>query len=274
MIRHGVPNLQSGQPEAPLPTDVRLMQAATATLLLAALLLAVGWAVHWAVSHGSMAVRRIVVLGDTQHNSVATLRANVLPRLSGNFLTLDLNQAKNAFEQVPWVRKAAVQRDFPNRLRVTLQEHQAVAMFGPDGAELGMVNQFGEVFRANEADVTEALPRLVGDAAQAQQLLTVLRRTNALFEPLDLVVEELELSPRGAWRAVLDNGATLEMGRLDEAELNALLQRFARSLTQAVNGLGRKVHDLESADLRHGNGYAIKLRGISTSSPGSATKRG
>jgi cell division protein FtsQ len=138
----------------PLPFDVRLMNI-TATVLFAAcgVLLAVALA-WWAVRHPAFAIRAIVVQGDVTHNSAATLRANVAPRLAGNFFTIDLEQARAAFEAVPWVRKAVVQRQFPNKLRVRIEEHQAQAFWGND-SESRLVNTFGEVFEANAGDVEQ-----------------------------------------------------------------------------------------------------------------------
>ena len=56
---------------------------------------------------------------------------------------VDLQQVRRLFESVPWVRQAVVQREFPNRLRVTLQEHQAVAWWGESGSGQ-LVNDAGE----------------------------------------------------------------------------------------------------------------------------------
>ena len=146
----------------PLPPDVRLMNG-TATVLFAAcallLVAALGW---WALRHPVFAIGGIVVQGDVAHNSAATLRANVAPKLSGNFFTVDLKRAREAFESVPWVRQAVVKRQFPNRLRVQLQEHQPEAFWGAD-AESRLVNTQGEVFEANPGDVEQDdIPRLVG----------------------------------------------------------------------------------------------------------------
>ena len=116
--------------EAAVPADIRLMNV-TATVLfalgLAWLLAAGGW---WALRHPWFAVSAITVAGDVSHNSAATLRANVAPRLAGNFFTVNLNAARDAFQAAPWVRQAVVRREFPNRLRVQIQEHQAVALWG------------------------------------------------------------------------------------------------------------------------------------------------
>ena len=110
-----------------LPADVRLMQAATAVLALALAALALAALLWWGLRHPVFALAGITVQGDVAHNNAVTLRANVAPRLAGNFFTVSLADTRQAFESVPWVRRAVVRREFPNRLRVTLEEHQPMA---------------------------------------------------------------------------------------------------------------------------------------------------
>ena len=93
-----------------LPPDVRRMNA-TADLVYGALtLVALGALLFWALRQPMFAIEHIVVRGDTAHNSAASLRASVLPRLRGNFFTLDLEATRQLFETVPWVRQAQVRR--------------------------------------------------------------------------------------------------------------------------------------------------------------------
>jgi len=47
-------------------------------------------------------------------------------------------------------------------------------------------------------------------------------------------------------------------------EIAARAQRFVQTLTQATSRYGRRPEALVSADLRHADGYAIRLRGVST----------
>ncbi len=159
----------------PTPFDVKLMNLAATALFSAffAALLAAG--VWWALRNPVFAIAGITVQGDVTHNSAATLRANVAPRLAGNFFTVNLDSAREAFESVPWVRKAVVRREFPNRLRVRLEEHRAVALWGGDG-DARLVNSFGEVFEANVGDVeADELPRLAGPDDQSAQVLAMYR---------------------------------------------------------------------------------------------------
>jgi cell division protein FtsQ len=70
----------------------------------------------------------------------------------------------------------------------------------------------------------------------------------------------LRLSGRGSWKVDLDDGATIELGRGTPDEVVDRTTRFARTVPQLLD----KFHaPLENADLRHAEGYAVKLKGLS-----------
>jgi cell division protein FtsQ len=250
--------------ELSAPFDVRLMNLTASLLFLLLALLLVGALMLWASQNPVFAIRAISVTGDVTHNNALTLRANVAPRLSGTFLSMDLAATRLAFEAVPWVRRAVVKREFPNRLKVRLQEHKAVAYWGVEG-ESTLVNNFGEVFEANLGEVEQdALPRLIGPTGQASPVLVMYQALQPMFDDMDLTLEQLELTPRGGWRARLDSRAVLELGSGAQPEVLARTQRFFKTLTQVTARYGRRPEALETADLRHQDGYAIRLRGVST----------
>ena len=229
--------------------------------LLMALLLVMSWLERLPLFNLSA----ITVQGDVARNNAVTLRANVASRLTGNFFTVNLTQTRAVFESVPWVRTAVVQRQFPDRLKVVLQEHQAVAYWGTEG-DSRLVNSFGEVFEANQAEVESALlPQLNGPAGQAPLVLQVYRLVAAQFKKIDMQVEGLELTGQGSWRARFESEATIELGHGSLSEIESRTQRFVATFNQASSRFGR---DLESADLRYSNGYALKLKGVTTLNPG------
>lgn len=249
---------------APLPLDVRLMNALATALFAGVALLVLGALLAWAMRLPVFAIAGVTVTGDVSHYNAITLRANVMPRLQGTFFTLDVNAAREVFETMPWVRQAIVRRDFPNRLKVQLQEHQAAAFWGPEG-DSRLVNSFGEVFEANVGEIEQDnLPRLNGPEGQSAQVLAMHRTLQPLFAPMDISLDQLELTPRGGWRATLDSGTELELGSGSTPELLARAQRFLKTVTQVTARYGRRPDQLASADLRHTDGYAIRLNGVST----------
>ena len=245
----------------PLPLDVRLMTLATSALGWALVAMCVAAAGMWAVRHPVWTVAAIEVHGDLVHQNTVTFRAHMDNRLRGSFLTLDLTEVQKVFESVPWVRQAVVQREFPNRIKVTLEEHQAVAWWGSSGDSL-LVNRQGEVFEASaEDDDTDKLPEFAGPEGQAQRVKALYETLVPLFTPLGTAITRLELTAQGGWRAGLDNGARLELGRGETNELLERVSRFTRTLTQVTQQHGRR---LEAADLRYPAAYAVRLHGVTT----------
>lgn len=249
------------------PLDVKLMNFTASALFMAFALLVVGALAGWASRHPVFAISGMTVRGDVTHTNAVTLRANVAARFAGTFFTIDLARARRAFEAVPWVRRAVVQREFPNRIKVILQEHQPVGYWGSEG-EPRLINSYGEVFEANVGELEqETLPRLNGPEGQAAQVLQMFQTLEPLFEPMELAIEQLELSGRGGWRARLDSDAVLELGRGSVDEVVARTQRFLTTLTQVSAKYGRTPNALETADLRYAEGYAVRIRGVSTVIP-------
>ena len=249
------------RPNDLVPLDVRRMKAATGVLMTVFALLVLGGAALWLIRLPLFNLSAIRIEGDVDRNSVATLRASVLPQLKGNFFTVDIAQTRAVFESVPWVRKAAIQREFPNRLRVVLQEHRPVARWGAEG-EPYLVNSFGEVFEINQGDAEmQDLPLLTGPTGAALLMLQGYQTLSPVFAPLDTVLEVLELTRQGSWRAQLDSGAVVNIGHGSLSDIQQRTLRFINTVTQVSARYGLS---LESADLRYSAGYAIRLRGVTT----------
>ena len=256
--------------QAPNPLDIRLMNATAAVLYTLAALAFVWLAASWAVRAPVFSIRSIRIEGEVSRNSVATIRANAAPKLAGNLFTLDLADAQRAFQSVPWVRQAVVQRVWPDRLAVRLEEHHPVALWLVDKGEDKLVNSNGEVFEANLGDVEEdALPELGGPEGSSQQVLALYRTLAPVFARLDARLERLTLSERGHWHAELDRGAEIELGRGSADELTARAERFVATITQVTSRYGGP---LEYADLRHTDGYAVRIRGITTNVPATGAR--
>lgn len=242
--------------------DVRALNA------VASVLYAVAAAVFVALALAALArlpiftIRAVQIDGEVTRNSVTTIRANAISKLAGNFFSINLARSRQAFESVPWVRRAIVRRVWPDALAVTLEEQHAAAYWHRDDGDDLLVNQQGEVFSANLGDVEDdKLPTLQGPDGSAAQMLTMLQQIDTAFEPLQLHVDALSLSERGSWSMTLDDGAQIEIGRGTDAELLARVQRFAATISHVTSYYRGS---LESADLRYAQGYALRMRGVTT----------
>lgn len=266
---------------APKPLDVRLMRL-LANLLFAAVALALAAAgVTRLLRAPWMDFQQIRITGDVTHNSAASIRANALPRLHGGYLTLNLADAREAFQLVPWVRRAQVQRIWPHTLVVQLEEHRPVALWERESGDDQLVNDHGEVFDVNLGDLEDQeLPTLRGPQGSAAQVLSMYQRLRPVLAelkqprpvPLSLHeaapvpepqrIQKLALSDRGSWRVRLTGGSVIELGRGDEQTVAQRTTRFVRTVGEVGARFGARA--IEYADLRHNEGYALRLAGMGT----------
>jgi cell division protein FtsQ len=122
----------------------------------------------------------------------------------------------------------------------------------------------------------EGLPVFQGPEDGAARMLGLHARLAPVFEPLG-GIKRLRLSERGSWSVEIGNGngpggsaAHVELGRGSDVDVAARSERFVRTLAQVTAYYGRP---LQYADLRHRDGYVVKLKGISTTLPATAAKK-
>ena len=242
-----------------LPLDIRLMNFTSRALVWLFVLGALAAAGNWLLQRPWWSIRSVRVEGTLQHVSATSLRSQALPRVQGNWFTVSLGAVQQAFEQVPWVRKAVVQRVWPLSLLVRLQEQQPVALWlDASGSAVSLVNAQGESFEANLGEVQDlGLPRFFGPPASQQQVTAMYRDLQQRFAPLRWRIASLGLGAQGDWQVQVAQGPSIDLGNDDDPQAFAeRLQRFVRLEPGVAAHYGRAV---VSADLRYANGFAVKL---------------
>lgn len=244
--------------------DVKMLNATTNALLALVALALLASGLWWLAQRPMFTLRTIRVEGVAEEPlrrvNPLTIRASAVPRIKGNFFTADLDAVRAAFESVPWVRKAMVRREWPNKLIVTLEEHRALGTWGDDGRLLSVK---GDVFTANlaEAEDDGDLLEFDGPAGSEKEVVARFDQFRNWFAPIKLEPESVALSNRYAWTVKLDNGLTVELGRADsDATLKERIARLVSVYPQLVDRLqGKKI---ENVDMRYPNGLALKADGL------------
>ncbi|GGB89823.1 cell division protein FtsQ/DivIB [Pseudoduganella buxea] len=195
---------------------------------------------------------------ELRHVNLLTLKNGTQGRISGNFFTSDLENVRQVFEAVPWVRRATVRREWPDQLIVEVEEHEALGTWGEDGRLLSVK---GDVFTANlaEAEEDHALPQFSGPEGSEKEVLTRYGELRKWFAPAQLVPESLALSSRYAWTVTLDNGMSVALGR--EQTPTTLKERVQR-LVSIWPQLASRVQNVENIDMRYQNGLALSATGL------------
>lgn len=245
-----------------LPLDVRLMQGTTRALLWLFALGVLAVAGNWLAQRSWWDIRAIRIEGDVRHISPMTIRAEALPKLSGNFLTVNLGAAQQAFEQLPWVRQALVQRLWPMQLLVTLRAQHPVAYWQEGGGTAQLLNTEGQPFAANLGEVQGlGLPSYSGPAGSGPQVLATAQTLAPVLAAAHRRLVALHLGDDGNWRLQTGDGLRIDLGlHPTDAGTVERLRQFLALAPQLAARYGRAV---VSADLRYPNGFAVHLQGAS-----------
>ena len=206
--------------------------------------------VSWVLAQPIFALRSVDVAAPVVHVTQAQVKLVTDRHVRGNFFSVDLEQLRSAFEKLPWVREARVARRWPDTLVVSFSEHVPLARWN----DAALLNQQGEVFAAA---IDAPLPHLRGPEnsngevahtylAYQQQLTTVSRK-----------IDELQLSPRRAWRLRLDDGTEIMLGRTEPAA------RLARFIALYPKLFANPAQAPVYVDLRYADGFAVRMpRGV------------
>ncbi|OEG73915.1 cell division protein FtsQ [Shewanella colwelliana] len=194
----------------------------------------------------TLPIEAVAIKGDRQFTSDEEIRVALQDLMQRSFFSADVNQVQQALEALPWVYQASVRREWPAKLKVYLVEQRAVAHWNASE----WLNEQGQVFQAPMKEGIGSLPSLAGPEEQALSVLTNYRQVSELLNINGFNLTRLELSPRHAWLAVLENGIELKLGREDKM---ARVQRFINVYPTLVN----QSKPVARVDLRYDTGLAV-----------------
>jgi len=227
-----------------------LLYAVAAILLLYAVLFLV---VHLPL----FPLHEVKVNGELKHVTREQVQFITTRALKGNFFTLDLNKTRRTFEKLPWVRNVNVRRRWPDRLEVTLEEHQVLARWG----NAALVNVQGELFQAAS---DQQLPVFTGPDDGVQEVARQYLAFKQQLEPIKHQPVQVSLTPRRAWQVKLDDGLVVELGR------DQVAQRMDKFVKVYDRTLGRLNRAINYVDLRYPNGFAVRLSNAAVQKPAGA----
>lgn len=243
--------------------DVRTLNAITNLLLGLVVLALLATGVWWLVQRPMFTLHTVrienVEQAPLRRVNALTIRTSALPQVKGNFFTADLKSLRVAFESVPWVRRAMVRREWPNKLIVTLEEYRALGTWGENGR---LLSNKGDVFVANlaEAEDDGTLLEFSGPEGSEREVFTRYHEFGEWFGKTGLTPESVKLSSRYAWSLRMSDGMVVELGReQSDVSLKERVDRLVSVYPQLLERLNGKIAHV---DMRYPNGLALKADGL------------
>lgn len=225
-----------------------LFVAAAAVLLVSALI--------WGARLPLFPLSEVVVMHELREVRRGELERTLSGRLRGNFFSVNLDAVRQSVEQLPWVRRVVVRRQWPGRIEVSIEEHIPAAFWGQGTGQL--VNTYGEVFAAVMSVAPEyPMPVLTGPSGWAPEMLRQYREAEEMLRPLGRATRSLNVSPRLALQLRLDDGLIVELGRQQaKATLYQRLERFVEHYPAFLKTVGQRP---SVVDMRYPNGFALRI---------------
>jgi cell division protein FtsQ len=191
----------------------------------------------------NLAAKLGLVVGNIEVDGRAmTAKAAILRAIGATrgtpILAVSPSAAKAQLETLPWVRSAAVERQLPDTIHVTIVERAPFAFWQRQG-KLALIDRDGTVITDTGLDRFPGLIVLVGDDApqNAAKLLEMIASEKTIA---DRVVAAVRVGGR-RWKLHLDNGIDVE---LPEENAAAAWKQLAE-LDRDSQILARNVVDID-----------------------------
>jgi len=203
----------------------RIVTKKRSFLLLGALALVVGGGViltETLLSAPTLALRELVVEGETDARAVADVRRAVESELTGSFFSQDIDKIRIAIERLTWVKKAMVSRVWPDALNVHIERHEPIARW-EDGR---LVSKAGVVYMplVEEPEKTDALPLILADTPMfAPEVVQSLPRLQEVASSMQATLKTVSVSYRDSWSVELEFATgeplSVELGRATNSDI-------------------------------------------------------
>lgn len=209
------------------------------------------WGLYRLINQTLLPINTLYITGNVTHISEAQITEVVGKNVLYGFFAVDLSVVKTALEGMQWVQAVSVRRVWPDALHIDIQEHSPVARWG----EAQLINQRGDLFVPDHWEGADTLPLLIGPPGLHQYLYGQYVELQNLLNDTGLQVTKLVYDMRRAMHVSMQNGMTLQLGRLNNVTDNhAELRLFAKAYQ---SNLKDREADIAGIDLRYTNGFAV-----------------
>lgn len=170
----------------------------------------------------------------------------------GSFYSADLQNIRDDILTLPWVDEVRVVREWQRGIVIHALARQPVARFGSEK----LVDATGYVYPPVDENVLKdaGLTQLQGEVEKAEVIMQMMQQVNVWFEPLDMSVDDIILTPRMTWLIRFDNG----MRMIVDGEGTA--QKLVNVSQLLQKQLAKKTANIQVMDLRYKNGFVISWK--------------
>ncbi|WP_179999159.1 cell division protein FtsQ/DivIB [Acinetobacter sp. YH12239] len=198
----------------------------------------------------SAKVASLDVVGLQAESEISQVKQQLIPTITGNYFTADLEQIRDKALEISWVDRVVISRAWPDGIKVRVIPKHPIARWGTGRllSDQGVV--YTEAYSRNHAN----LPLMHGPSDQSKVMMRRYHEINQLFSPVNLRLKELYLTDRRTWFMQFDSGLRIIV---DQDQTMSKLQRLSHLSQADLKVVWPRV---SAIDLRYRNGLAIQWK--------------
>lgn len=246
-------------------------RSAIAAVLLCVLAIA-GLGVDYIFQPQRFPLKKIEIQGELHNTYTLQIQKILAENMPSNIFRINLAEAANVAESLPWIAQASVRRQWPDTLQVQVHEHVVEARW-----ETGAwVERSGALIELPDYSNNE-LPLFVGAEQYIPEMLRSYRQWTPRLSQVDLKIRGVSKSARGDWKLEVSPAQSLAATLEDEVNSNTTIvlgydnpevsiERFVWLYREVFEPV---VNSLVRVDLRYPNGIAVEWTDNAPKLPGS-----
>jgi cell division protein FtsQ len=211
----------------------------------------------------SFEVQAVTIEGEFHNEQAHEIELALLPYVKGDFFTADLINARAALLELSWIRDVSLNRRWPNRIIVKIEEQIPVAVWN----ETLFLNDAAGVFKHRYVDPALTLPSLSGPEGSEAEVLAQFISWNAWLQQVGLDLAGIRLDTRRSWVLITGDGVEISLGK---EKVDARLQRFLRTFPRHLKS---RMPEIRAVDLRYSNGFAVSWKNPAVNDTGAKRNR-
>ena len=201
--------------------------------------------IHIQLERADLPIKEIVIVNNYKHIDKEQINLIADRYVQSNYFKVDLDKIRFAFKKLPWVRDVSLRRKWPDKIVVSIEEHQVIARWN----RVGLVNKEGEIFHAASE---ENLPLFIGSESHVKEITVKYKEIRKILEKEIMDVSIISLSERLSWEITTTDRLKINLGKDD------ILQKLIQFTDNFKYVISELKSTIEYVDLRYRDGFSVR----------------
>ena len=203
----------------------------------------------WAAKQvDSIPIKTIEIQSSLEKVNKSDIKTIAQNYMHEGFFTVGLSAFEDQLNDIPWVYRATIKRQWPGKVIINIVEQQPYFRWGDEH----LINKYAEVFFVGDSNAYAHLPMLDGTQGRERHIIDLYYQYSEGFKQVGAEIKSFKEDARYDKEITLVSGITINLGRSQtEKQMQRCLHSFAM-FTKAER------QAIANIDLRHSNGFAVR----------------